>query len=223
MGLCSSLTRISSEPLLSYRVCSACQVDCQVPASNMNDSSLEKANTHTSTQEAEAEHHDTLKKEDTHDDIHIHNELAFKGDDSDGKVDWTPRSIIAAMTLGALYTGELMNSRSNWWRRQPFGFFSQPSQDPRSCSTSWEEAWAISRPTSTLPPRLAGFRSRTHLRSPPSLPSLATFKIFWDAEASLCLARSLSWSELPSSAARIALVRPLLGWRSQGPALASAN
>lgn len=39
------------------------------------------------------------------DDYHIHNDLAFKGDDSDGKVEWTTRSIIAAMTLGALYTG----------------------------------------------------------------------------------------------------------------------
>ncbi|KAI1612526.1 putative major facilitator superfamily transporter [Exophiala viscosa] len=36
---------------------------------------------------------------------HVDNSLAFKGDDSDGKVAWTARSLIAAMSLGFLYVG----------------------------------------------------------------------------------------------------------------------
>jgi len=42
----------------------------------------------------------------TNDTIHLHNELAFKGDDSDGKVVWTLRHGIAALSLGMLYTGQ---------------------------------------------------------------------------------------------------------------------
>lgn len=36
---------------------------------------------------------------------HGGNEKAFKGDDSDGTIDWTPRTIIAAIVLACLYTG----------------------------------------------------------------------------------------------------------------------
>lgn len=39
------------------------------------------------------------------DEDHIGNDRAFKGDDSDGKVNWTIRSAAAALTLGMLYTG----------------------------------------------------------------------------------------------------------------------
>jgi MFS family permease len=39
------------------------------------------------------------------DEDHIGNDRAFKGDDSDGKVDWTLRTAIVALTLGMLYTG----------------------------------------------------------------------------------------------------------------------
>jgi hypothetical protein len=62
-----------------------------------------------SEQEKEAQyfHHDIDKSDtnDTTDNLHIHNELAFKGDDSDGHVEWTTRSLIAACSLGCLYTG----------------------------------------------------------------------------------------------------------------------
>jgi hypothetical protein len=46
---------------------------------------------------------DDLKAEGTH----VGNEKAFKGDDSDGEVQWTFRTVIAAITLGCLYTGML--------------------------------------------------------------------------------------------------------------------
>lgn len=36
---------------------------------------------------------------------HIGNDRAYKGDDSDGKVNWTIKSALAALTLGMLYTG----------------------------------------------------------------------------------------------------------------------
>ncbi len=70
----------------------------------MSDTSLEKGYGLATAKEAHVERHDAQETPD-HDDIHIHNELAYKGDDSDGKVDWTLRSIIAAMNLSALSTG----------------------------------------------------------------------------------------------------------------------
>lgn len=36
---------------------------------------------------------------------HVNNDKAFKGDDSDGSVDWTPKTMIAAVMLAGLYTG----------------------------------------------------------------------------------------------------------------------
>jgi len=37
--------------------------------------------------------------------VDVHNDKAFKGDESDGAVEWTARSKIAALSLGCLYTG----------------------------------------------------------------------------------------------------------------------
>jgi len=46
-----------------------------------------------------------LQKERTLEGIDMTNSYAVKGDDSDGKVDWSTRSIFAAIFLAALYTG----------------------------------------------------------------------------------------------------------------------
>ncbi|ORX96497.1 fungal trichothecene efflux pump [Clohesyomyces aquaticus] len=46
-----------------------------------------------------------LERERTLEGIDIHNRSAFLGDDSDGKVTWGLRSILAAIFLAALYTG----------------------------------------------------------------------------------------------------------------------
>jgi hypothetical protein len=46
-----------------------------------------------------------LEKERTLEGIDIHNTRAIKGDDSDGKVVWSTRSIFAAVFLAGLYTG----------------------------------------------------------------------------------------------------------------------
>lgn len=46
-----------------------------------------------------------LQKEMTLEGIDMNNSSAVKGDDSDGKVIWSVRSIFAAVFLAALYTG----------------------------------------------------------------------------------------------------------------------
>jgi hypothetical protein len=47
---------------------------------------------------------ETLYKDEDPDEMK--NEQAFKGDDSDGKVNWTFRNVVAAIALGGLYTGK---------------------------------------------------------------------------------------------------------------------
>jgi hypothetical protein len=47
----------------------------------------------------------SLQKELTLQGVDMNNTQALKGDDSDGKVEWSVRSIFAAIFLAALYTG----------------------------------------------------------------------------------------------------------------------
>lgn len=47
-----------------------------------------------------------LEKERTLEGVDVQNRNAFMGDDSDGKVTWTLRSILAAIFLAGLYTGK---------------------------------------------------------------------------------------------------------------------
>ena len=54
-----------------------------------------------------ATEHFEMKERDAADNVHVHNELAYKGDDSDGKVSWTVRHSVAAVSLAMLYAGEL--------------------------------------------------------------------------------------------------------------------
>lgn len=46
-----------------------------------------------------------LEKQETLQQIDLDNHQAFKGDGSDGKVDWTARKLLAAACLAMLYTG----------------------------------------------------------------------------------------------------------------------
>ncbi|KAK3072083.1 hypothetical protein LTR53_007471 [Teratosphaeriaceae sp. CCFEE 6253] len=48
-----------------------------------------------------------LEQQQTLQQVDLDNHQAFKGDDSDGKVDWTPRKLLAAAFLAMLYTGAL--------------------------------------------------------------------------------------------------------------------
>jgi hypothetical protein len=52
-----------------------------------------------------------LKQEQTLQFVDIENRHAFKGDDSDGKIEWTIRKILASAFLAMLYTGTLSSNR----------------------------------------------------------------------------------------------------------------
>jgi hypothetical protein len=69
---------------------------------------------HTTTRDADAssgeEKHD-LHQAQTLSKIDVENKAAFKGDDSDGAVDWTFRNILASIFLCMLYTGRHLPSR----------------------------------------------------------------------------------------------------------------
>ncbi|OQU94613.1 hypothetical protein CLAIMM_00947 [Cladophialophora immunda] len=60
---------------------------------------------HAASKESIAEHYEIEKEKDAADNVHVHNEFAYKGDDSDGKVAWTLRHCVAAVSLGMLYAG----------------------------------------------------------------------------------------------------------------------
>ena len=65
----------------------------------------EKNAAHSTQYEGE----EPLKHQYGHHDVedHIGNDRAFKGDDSDGKVAWSVRTLAACLTLGMLYTGTI--------------------------------------------------------------------------------------------------------------------
>ena len=44
--------------------------------------------------------------------VDLENHQAFKGDDSDGKVEWTFKKLLAAAFLAMLYTGEITLQRA---------------------------------------------------------------------------------------------------------------
>ncbi|KAI1628072.1 major facilitator superfamily domain-containing protein [Exophiala viscosa] len=68
--------------------------DTPVPASEQPRASKESGTEHFE-----------LKEKDAADNVHVHNEFAYKGDDSDGKVYWTVRHSVAAVSLAMLYAG----------------------------------------------------------------------------------------------------------------------
>jgi len=110
----------------------------------MSESDNEKAASLKNEKEAHYSHND-LDKTDTHDtsdNVHIHNELAFKGDDSDGQVEWTVRSMIAAISLGCLYTG-----RDSVQLQQRLEAKLTLAQARRSCCTSLAALWATFKPS----------------------------------------------------------------------------
>ena len=64
---------------------------------------LERSSTqHTDEMDEKAE----LSKEKTLSKIDVENRQAYKGDDSDGEVEWRFRNIMASIFLCMLYTGE---------------------------------------------------------------------------------------------------------------------
>ncbi|KAK6396573.1 hypothetical protein LTR65_008471 [Meristemomyces frigidus] len=57
------------------------------------------------TRETDSPSENVLEKQETLQHVDLTNPQAFKGDDSDGKVDWTARKLLAAAFLAMLYTG----------------------------------------------------------------------------------------------------------------------
>lgn len=63
--------------------------------------------THTNqTQQTNLSKNDDLEKVETWD-IDPANRRALKGDDGDGKIDWTKKQIVATISLAMIYTGTL--------------------------------------------------------------------------------------------------------------------
>lgn len=71
-----------------------------------HEASLEHTETHDTDHSSneKLEHQQTLSK------IDIENKAAYKGDDSDGQIDWTVRNILASIFLCTLYTGMILQS-----------------------------------------------------------------------------------------------------------------
>ena len=61
-----------------------------------------------STKDETDSDHKRLEPVDTLVPVDIHNSQAFKGDESDGKIQWTLRKWFAAGFLAMLYTGKTM-------------------------------------------------------------------------------------------------------------------
>ena len=72
------------------------------------DASLEHTETHDTRSESPDEKH-SLEQKKTLSEIDVENKAAYKGDDSDGSVDWTVRNILASIFLCMLYTGTFDN------------------------------------------------------------------------------------------------------------------
>ncbi|KJX96812.1 MFS drug efflux pump like protein [Zymoseptoria brevis] len=71
-----------------------------------NHEAIERVDTHSSNEDNA--HRYPLEKTETHETIaavDVDNNQAFKGDDSDGKVQWTLKKLLAAASLSMLYTG----------------------------------------------------------------------------------------------------------------------
>jgi hypothetical protein len=77
---------------------------------------ISRVDTRSSNDDHSDPHHYPLEKTETHETIKavdLDNQQAFKGDDSDGKVDWTPKKLLAAGFLCMLYTGTLPSSTAD--------------------------------------------------------------------------------------------------------------
>lgn len=70
---------------------------------------LERIETRSDAETPATQKHNPLDKVETHETlaaVDIENHQAFKGDDSDGKVHWTFKKLLAAAFLSMLYTGK---------------------------------------------------------------------------------------------------------------------
>lgn len=76
-----------------------------------DNASLEKHKSQTEHNES-TEKNDVLTREMTMASVDIENKRAYKSDDSDGKVEWTARTVAAFVFLAAMYTGKIYSTPS---------------------------------------------------------------------------------------------------------------
>ena len=67
---------------------------------------------HINTNQSDSPTGHELKLENTLRHVDLENRYAFKGDDSDGKIEWNIRKLFASAFLAMLYTG---TSRDSWF------------------------------------------------------------------------------------------------------------
>lgn len=60
---------------------------------------------HINTNQSNSPNGNELKQQQTLQHVDLENRHAFKGDDSDGKIEWTVRKLFASAFLAMLYTG----------------------------------------------------------------------------------------------------------------------
>lgn len=148
-----------------------------------------------------------LQKEMTLTGVDMNNTQAVKGDDSDGKVEWSVRSIFAAIFLAALYTGINHNS-----------FFSVSSIDLgkvlKLSSISREALLVSSKRISVSLAALHGYPQPTFLRSLPPAHMQVIYRIFSASVTSPCLAQCVFVLDAFSSPLVTLLRRCLLAWPS---------
>lgn len=110
-----------------------------------------------------------LQKERTLEGIDMNNSYAVKGDDSDGKVEWSVRSIFAAVFLAALYTGRSSSTTA-------FVILANREQVHKSFSTLLEPRLVLLRKIWVWHVVPHGFQQLTFLQSLRHVLTLATFK-----------------------------------------------
>ena len=124
-----------------------------------------------------------LKKINTVDALHVdlENSGAIKGDDSDGRINWTLKQVLATIFLAGLYVGKMMSISEYFSRYQlesPNESLSPQAPNSR-CSSLEELCSSLQRMLEERKLR-HGCQYRTHSSLLLSHPSAATFKTFSD-------------------------------------------
>jgi hypothetical protein len=107
---------------------------------------------HINTTQTESPPGEKLEVKHTLQHVDIENRYAFKGDDSDGKIEWTIRKIFASAFLAMLYTGTI------------------PSKSPSASVKRLQDTVADTVKTRVAnPPLLCGRKSHVHGQRPRNL------------------------------------------------------
>jgi hypothetical protein len=115
---------------------------------------------HINTNQSDSPTGHDLKLERTLQHVDIENRFAFKGDDSDGKIEWNIRKLFASAFLAMLYTG---TSRSSLFSARKCEAVTHTAQDRRFSFISLEAVSRLSSKTLEHPLARVGCRQPTLL------------------------------------------------------------